>query len=86
MKNITWIKEAIEYNRKNIEKAFEAAETVHGKTEEYTGKALEQAPLVPEQGKELVRTWFEEGRRLRREFREAVLKGHERLGELVAAA
>lgn len=86
MKINTWINEAIELNRKNIEKAFDAAETVHGKTEEYTGKALEQAQLVPEQGKELVRNWIEEGRRLRREFREAVLKGHERLGELITAA
>lgn len=86
MKENELIKKTFEYSRQGFEKAFEAAETVHGKTEEFTGKALEQATLVPEQGKELVRKWIEEGRRVRHEIRDAVLKGHEKLEGLIFTA
>lgn len=86
MKENELIKITFEYSRQGFEKAFEAAETVHGKTEEFTGKALEQAALVPEQGKELVRKWIEEGRRVRREIREAVLNGHEKIEGLLFTA
>jgi hypothetical protein len=86
MKQNELIKKTFEYSRLGFEKAFEAAETVHGKTEEFTGKALEQATLVPEQGKELVRKWIEEGRRVRREIKEAVLKGHEKFEGLLFTA
>lgn len=85
MKQNEIIKKAFEFSRKGFERTFETVEAVNGKAEEYTGKALEHAPLVTEQGRELVRTWIEEGRRVRREIKEAVLKGHERLENLVVS-
>jgi hypothetical protein len=86
MKQNELIKKAFEYSRKGFERTFETVEAVHGKTEEITGNALEHAPLVPEQGKEILRNWIEEGRRVRKEIREAVLKGHERLESLIVPA
>jgi hypothetical protein len=77
------IKQALAYNRKGIETLFEAVETVQGKAEEYTGKALEQAP---EQGREWVRGWFEAGRKARAGLREAILRGHEQFEKTVIAA
>lgn len=80
------IKQALTYNRKGIETLFEAAETVQGKAEEYTGKALEQARFIPEQGREWVHGWFENGRKTRSGFREAILKGHEQVEKVLIAA
>lgn len=86
MKQTELIKKAFEYSRKGFERTFETVEAVQGRTEEFAGKALENAPLVPEQGRELVRTWIEEGRRVRKQIRDAVLKGHERLEGLIVTA
>jgi hypothetical protein len=85
MNHTEWIRKSFEYGRKGFERACDAAETLNGKAEEYTGKALE-APYVPEQGRELVKSWIEEGRRLRKETREAVLAGYGRIESLVIPA
>jgi Mg2+ and Co2+ transporter CorA len=86
MKNNDLIKKALDYNKKGFETIFEAAEKVQGKAEEYTGKAVDDATFVPEQGKALLKNWIETGRKARTGFRNAVLKGHERLESLLSAA
>lgn len=79
------IKKAFEYNRKGFETFFAATEQFQGKAEAYTGKALEQAPYIPEQGRELARNWIEAGQKARAGVKEAVLKGYERLENILTA-
>lgn len=86
MEHTQAIKQAFEYNRKGIESFFEAAEQFQGKAEEYTGKALEQAPFIPEQGRAFVQNWIDAGRKARGGVKEAVLKGYERLENVVTPA
>jgi hypothetical protein len=80
------IKQAFEYNRQGVVAIFEAAETVQAKAEELTGAALEKSTLVPEPGKTLIRNWIESGRTFRANLKEAVLKGNERLEQLIIFA
>ncbi|GAB6097791.1 hypothetical protein JCM14469_40450 [Desulfatiferula olefinivorans] len=86
MKQNDAIKQAFEYNRQGVEAIFDAAEKVQVKAEELTGEAIEKAPLVPDQVKELIRKGIETGRGVRAGIREAVLKGHERLEKLIIPA
>lgn len=86
MEHTDIIKKAFEYNRKGFETFFEAAEKAQGKVEEYTGKALENSTFVPEQGKALVTSWIEAGRKARTGFREVVIKGQERLESILTPA
>lgn len=86
MKHNEAIKQAFQYNRQGVVAIFEAAENVQTKAEELTGEAVEKTPLLPEQGKTLIRNWIESGRTFRAGLKEAVLKGHERLEQLILPA
>lgn len=86
MKHNEWIKKALEYSKQGFEQAFDAAETVNGKVEEYTKNALDNATFVPNQGKDLLRNWIGEGRRVRQGIKDAVLKGHDQFNSVIAAA
>jgi hypothetical protein len=86
MDNKEIIKKAFEYNKKGIETYFEAVETFQAKAEEYAGKAIADSEYVPEQGKTFVRTWIDNRRKLRTGFRDAWLKGHDRIQSLITTA
>ena len=80
------IKQIVEYNRKGIERFFETADQIQAKAEEYTGKALDQANYVPDEGKNFVRYWFENGQKTRGGFKDAVLKNYERIESYLTPA
>ncbi len=73
------IKKVLEYNKKGFEQAYASVEELQVRAEQITGEALEQAELIPEQGKIATRQLLEAGQKIREGFKEAVLKGHERL-------
>lgn len=46
------------YQKAGFENAYNSAVVIHDKTQGWVDEALEKAPYMPEQGKELVKTWL----------------------------
>lgn len=79
------IKKVLEYNKTVFENTYNAVVSVQEQAEELTGKTLETAEFVPEEGKVFVKRWFELGRKTAENYKQAVTKGHQQIEGYIAA-
>lgn len=59
MYNNDILKNILAYQKAGFENAYNSAVVIHDKTQGWLSEALDKAPYMPEQGKELVKSWMD---------------------------
>jgi hypothetical protein len=86
MENQKFIKQAVDFQRNAFNNAFQAVVLFQDQTERATKTILDQANLVPEEGKNLIGTWTENYKKGLNQYKEAVDAGFNRIEELLGTA
>ena len=72
MDNNDILKNIFAYQKAGIENAFNSALVIHDKTQGWLDEALAKAPYMPEQGKEMVKSWMNTVKEARDGFKQYV--------------
>lgn len=86
MDNTDIIKNIFAFQKAGFENAYNSAVTIHNKTQSWIDEALEKTPYMPEQGKELVKTWMNTIKETRDGFKEFVTDNQSKLESLFTQA
>jgi cytochrome c5 len=75
MEQQRFVKQAVDFQRNAFTNAFQAVVQVQDQVEQTSNAMLEQANLIPEEGKKAIGEWAEGFKKGREAYKNAVLEG-----------
>jgi polyhydroxyalkanoate synthesis regulator phasin len=78
-------KQMIQFNKTTFDNTFDAITILQEQTEKLIGKYLEQAPMIPAEGKKAIADWMKAYKKSREEFK-AVVDEKYNLPDMISAA
>jgi hypothetical protein len=77
-------KQVIQFNKTAFDNTFDALTALQEQTEKMMGMYLEQAPLIPEEGKKAINDWLKAYKKGRVDFKAAADENYKKVEEFFA--
>lgn len=76
------IKQMVEFNQAAFDNTFDAIVTIQDQTEQITGKMMDQADWIPEEGRKVIDNWVDVYKTSRNNFKVQVDNNYKQIEKL----